>query len=27
VQATTSVYPGYPRRLELSGSNGTVIIG
>jgi UDP-N-acetyl-2-amino-2-deoxyglucuronate dehydrogenase len=26
LQATTSVYPGYPRRLELSGSNGTVII-
>lgn len=26
LQATTSVYPGYPRRLELSGSEGTVII-
>ncbi len=24
--ATTSVYPGYPRRLELSGSEGTLII-
>ncbi len=26
LQATTSVYPGYPRRLELSGSQGTLII-
>lgn len=26
LEATTSVYPGYPRRLELSGSEGTVII-
>src|SRR6202049_168351 len=26
LQATTSVFPGYPRRLELSGSEGTVII-
>jgi predicted dehydrogenase len=26
LQATTSVYPGYPRRLELSGANGTVIL-
>lgn len=26
LQATTSVYPGYPRRLELTGSEGTVII-
>src|SRR6266403_647237 len=26
LQATTSVYPGYPRRLELSGSRGTLII-
>jgi UDP-N-acetyl-2-amino-2-deoxyglucuronate dehydrogenase len=25
-QATTSVYPGYPRRVELTGSEGTVII-
>jgi UDP-N-acetyl-2-amino-2-deoxyglucuronate dehydrogenase len=25
-QATTSVYPGYPRRLELTGSEGTVIV-
>ncbi len=24
--ATTSVYPGYPRRVELSGSEGTVIL-
>ncbi|HEY1465397.1 MAG TPA: Gfo/Idh/MocA family oxidoreductase [Terriglobales bacterium] len=24
--ATTSVYPGYPRRLELSGSEGTIIL-
>jgi UDP-N-acetyl-2-amino-2-deoxyglucuronate dehydrogenase len=27
LQATTSVYPGYPRRLELTGSQGTLIIG
>ncbi len=26
LQATTSVFPGYPRRLELSGSEGTIII-
>ena len=26
LEATTSVYPGYPRRLELSGSEGTLII-
>jgi len=26
LQATTSAYPGYPRRLELTGSEGTVII-
>jgi UDP-N-acetyl-2-amino-2-deoxyglucuronate dehydrogenase len=24
--ATTSAYPGYPRRIELSGSNGTLIL-
>ena len=26
LQATTSVFPGYPRRLELSGTQGTLII-
>lgn len=26
LHATTSVYPGYPRRVELTGSQGTVII-
>ncbi len=26
LQATTSVYPGYPRRVELTGEQGTVII-
>lgn len=26
VQATTSAYPGYPRRVELTGSQGTVIV-
>ncbi len=26
LQATTSAYPGYPRRVELTGSEGTVII-
>jgi UDP-N-acetyl-2-amino-2-deoxyglucuronate dehydrogenase len=26
LQAATSVYPGYPRRLELTGSQGTMII-
>lgn len=26
LQATTSVFPGYPRRLELTGSQGTLII-
>ena len=25
-EATTSVYPGYPRRLELTGSRGTLIL-
>jgi UDP-N-acetyl-2-amino-2-deoxyglucuronate dehydrogenase len=25
-QATTAAYPGYPRRLEISGSEGTVIL-
>jgi UDP-N-acetyl-2-amino-2-deoxyglucuronate dehydrogenase len=25
-QATTAVYPGYPRRLEITGSEGTVIL-
>lgn len=24
--ATTSIYPGYPRRIELSGSNGTLVL-
>ena len=26
IEATTSVYPGYPRRLEVTGSNGTLIL-
>ena len=26
LQATTSVYPGYPRRLELTGTEGTLVI-
>ena len=26
LQATTSVFPGYPRRIELTGSEGTIII-
>ncbi len=26
LEVTTSVYPGYPRRLEVSGSEGTIII-
>src|SRR5437667_440602 len=26
LQATTSVFPGYPRRLELSGSEGTIVV-
>src|SRR5256885_13245863 len=26
LQAATSAYPGYPRRVELTGSEGTVII-
>ena len=26
LQATTSVFPGYPRRLELTGSEGTIVI-
>ena len=25
-EATTAVYPGYPRRIELTGSNGTAIV-
>ncbi|MBR5264686.1 MAG: Gfo/Idh/MocA family oxidoreductase, partial [Clostridia bacterium] len=25
IQATTSVYPGYPRRLELNGDKGTIV--
>jgi Predicted dehydrogenases and related proteins len=25
-QATTSVYPGYPRRVEIAGANGSVIV-
>ena len=25
-QATTSVYPGYPRRVEIAGANGSVIL-
>jgi predicted dehydrogenase len=25
-EATTSVYPGYPRRVEVTGSNGTAIV-
>ena len=25
--ATTSVYPGYPRQIELSGSEGTLVLG
>ncbi len=26
IQATTSVYPGYPRRLELNGDKGTLVL-
>lgn len=26
IQATTSIYPGYPRRLELNGDRGTIIL-
>src|SRR5260370_25353878 len=26
LEAATSVYPGYPRRLELTGSEGTIIV-
>ena len=26
IEATTSLYPGYPRRLEVTGSEGTVVI-
>jgi UDP-N-acetyl-2-amino-2-deoxyglucuronate dehydrogenase len=26
IEATTSLYPGYPRRLEVTGSEGTVIL-
>src|SRR6185503_11420686 len=26
IEATTSLFPGYPRRLEVSGSEGTVIL-
>jgi len=26
LQAATSSYPGYPRRLELTGSEGTIIV-
>lgn len=26
LEATTSAYPGYPRRLELTGSEGTIIV-
>jgi predicted dehydrogenase len=26
LEATTSVYPGFPRRLEISGSEGTIIL-
>lgn len=26
LQAATSVYPGYPRRLELTGSEGTIVV-
>src|SRR5205823_6637328 len=26
LEATTSVYPGYPRRLEVTGSEGTIIV-
>ena len=26
IEATTSLYPGYPRRLEVTGSNGTLVL-
>src|SRR5690606_36343252 len=26
IEATTAAYPGFPRRLELTGRNGTVVI-
>ncbi len=26
IQATTSVYPGYPRRLEINGEKGTIVL-
>ena len=26
MQAATSIYPGYPRRIELTGSEGTLIL-
>jgi len=26
IEATTSVYPGYPRRIELTGTEGTIVI-
>jgi predicted dehydrogenase len=26
IQATTSVYPGYPRRIEINGDRGSIII-
>ena len=26
IQGTTSVYPGYPRRMEISGENGTIVM-
>jgi predicted dehydrogenase len=26
LQATTSAYPGYPRRVELTGTEGTVVL-
>jgi len=26
IQATTSVYPGYPRRLDINGENGSVVL-
>ena len=26
IEATTSVYPGYPRRVELTGTEGTIVI-
>lgn len=26
IQATTSVYPGYPRRLEINGDKGTIVL-